>query len=59
MFMFLSKEQVVWTMTIKAMYVGLIKHLMNVKCHLIIWYGQGAEVGNMEKAKMNKKDLSG
>ena len=31
---------------------------MNMKCYFIICYGKGAELGNVEKTKMNKKMFS-
>lgn len=58
-FMFLAKEQVLWTVTTKAMYLGFIKHLFN-KCKVSSDYLLWAKywLGNMEKTKMDKEMFS-
>lgn len=37
LFLFLAKEQVLWTMTTKAVYLSLIKHLCN-ECQMLLDY---------------------
>ena len=58
--MFLTKEQVLGYKTTQTMYLGLSNmYFINIQHYWITYYGQGAELGNRVKTKMNKKCFQG